>query len=103
MGYNTLKTIGEIEKSKDKKLSVAISRYTEGDKVVDFVSVQELEFNKDTDRYEYSKKGYTLNVERWAGFMKLMQGVDECLNAPESLQEQTTEHSEPKKPGFMGG
>ena len=103
MGYKTLKTIGEVEKSKSKKLAVSISRFTGEDRTVDFVSVQELEYNKDKERFEYSKGGWTINVERWAGFMKLMRAVDDYLNGVVGSGEQEQEPElETKRPGFMG-
>ena len=104
MSYKVLKSIGEIEKNKSKKLAVSISRFTGEDRTIDFVSVQELEFNKDKERFEYSKNGWTINVERWAGFMKLMEAVNDYLGGavePEQREEQEPETGA-KRPGFMG-
>lgn len=104
MNFEVLKKIGEVEKNKYAKLIVSITRRNNDDgSTIDFVQVQEAVFNEEKNRHEYSKKGYTINIERWDGFYKLMNTVDEYLHAPIPIGPQTTEPSEPKKPGFMGG
>ena len=99
--YKTIKTIGEIEKNKYSKLLVSISRMSAEDRVIHFVAVQDLVQNKERDRYEYTKKGYTINVEKWDGFMKLMNAVTEYINKPQEEQEEPVESQEVSKPNFM--
>jgi len=106
MAFETLKKIGELQKNKSTRLSVSVSRMTDGERIVDFVGVQELVYNEDKDRYEYSKKGYTVNVNLWSEFMELMYGVSRYLGiSTEPEQEQETirepKSSGPSKPKFM--